>query len=61
MKRTGRKDTYYGWNEDTSILMLSGRDDSVDDSDKGMLSVKNKISILFIYFVQLYSLSHHQY
>lgn len=40
MKRTGSKDAYDGWNTDIPVLLLSGQDDSVGDSGKGVLVVK---------------------
>lgn len=40
MKRTGSKDAYDGWNTDIPVLLLSGQDDSVGDSVKGVLVVK---------------------
>lgn len=43
MKRTGSKDAYYGWNKDTPILLLSGQEDPVGDSGKGVLSVKQRM------------------
>lgn len=43
MKRTGSKDAYHGWNKETPILLLSGQDDPVGDSGKGVLSVKQRM------------------
>lgn len=43
MKRTGSRDAYHGWNLDTPILLLSGQDDPVGDSGKGVLAVKNRM------------------
>lgn len=43
MKRTGGRDAYHGWNLDTPILLLSGQDDPVGDSGKGVVSVKKQM------------------
>lgn len=43
MKRTGSRDTYRGWNKDTPILLLSGQDDPVGDSGKGVVAVKKRM------------------
>lgn len=43
MKRTGSKDAYHGWNKDTPILLMSGQEDPVGDSGKGVLSVKQRM------------------
>ena len=43
MKRTGSKNTYDGWNKDTPILLLSGQDDPVGDSGRGVASVKQRM------------------
>lgn len=43
MKRTGSRDTYRGWNKDMPILLLSGQDDPVGDSGKGVLAVKKRM------------------
>lgn len=43
MKRTGSRDAYRGWNKDTPILLLSGQDDPVGDSGKGVLAVKQRM------------------
>lgn len=43
MKRTGSKDAYDGWNKDTPVLLLSGQDDPVGDSGKGVLAVRQRM------------------
>lgn len=43
MKRTGSKDAYRGWNPDMPVLLLSGQDDPVGDSGKGVLAVKMRM------------------
>lgn len=43
MKRTGSRDTYRGWNKDTSILLLSGQDDPVGNFGKGVVAVKKRM------------------
>lgn len=43
MKRTGSRDAYRGWYKDTPILLLSGQDDPVGDSGKGVVSVKKQM------------------
>lgn len=43
MKRTGSRDAYRGWNKDTPILLISGRDDPVGDSGKGVVAVKKRM------------------
>lgn len=40
MKRTGDKENYHNWNKDIPILLLSGQEDPVGDSSKGVLAVK---------------------
>ncbi len=40
MKLTGNKDAYRGWNKEMPVLLLSGRDDPVGDSGKGVMAVK---------------------
>ena len=43
MKRTGSRDAYHGWNLDTPILLLSGQDDPVGNSGKGVVAVKKRM------------------
>lgn len=43
MKRTGSRDAYRGWNKDAPILLISGRDDPVGDSGKGVVAVKKRM------------------
>ena len=43
MKRTGSKNAYDGWNKDMPILMLSGQEDPVGDSGKGVLLVRQRM------------------
>lgn len=43
MKRTGRRDAYCGWNKEAPVLLLSGQDDPVGDSGKGVLAVKQRM------------------
>ena len=43
MKRTGSANAYQGWNPNTPILLLSGQDDPVGDSGKGVLAVKQRM------------------
>ena len=43
MKRTGSRDAYTNWNKDTPVLLLSGQDDPVSDSGKGVLAVKQRM------------------
>lgn len=43
MKRTGSRDAYRGWNKDTPILLLSGQDDPVGDSGRGVPAVKQRM------------------
>ncbi|MGN0707948.1 MAG: alpha/beta fold hydrolase [Faecalibacterium sp.] len=43
MKRTGSANAYQGWNLNTPILLLSGQDDPVGDSGKGVLAVKQRM------------------
>lgn len=43
MKRTGSRNAYHGWNKDTPVLLLSGQDDPVGDSGKGVLAVKQRM------------------
>lgn len=40
MKRTGRKDAYDNWNKQLPILLMSGQDDPVGDSGKGVECVR---------------------
>ena len=39
MKRTGTKDAYQNWRKDMPVLLISGQDDSVGDSGKGVQRV----------------------
>ncbi|MGN0172086.1 MAG: alpha/beta fold hydrolase [Acutalibacteraceae bacterium] len=43
MKRTGSKDAYQGWHTETPILLLSGQDDPVGNSGKGVQAVKQRM------------------
>ena len=43
MQRTGSKHAYHGWNKETPILLLSGQDDPMGDSGKGVLAVKQRM------------------
>lgn len=43
MKRTGSKNAYQGWNSDTPVLLLSGQDDPVGDSGKGVQAVRQRM------------------
>lgn len=43
MKRTGRPDAYTHWNTNTPILLLSGQDDPVGDSGKGVQTVYSRM------------------
>ena len=40
MKRTGAKDAYQNWRKDMPVLLISGQDDPVGDSGKGVQSVE---------------------
>ncbi len=44
MKRTGGNAAYDGWNKDIPILLLSGRDDPVGNSGKGVERVRCAMS-----------------
>ena len=41
MKRTGWASAYDGWDKSMPVLLLSGEDDPVGDSGKGVIRVKN--------------------
>jgi alpha-beta hydrolase superfamily lysophospholipase len=40
MKRTGAKDAYVNWRKDMPVLLISGQDDPVGDSGKGVPRVE---------------------
>ena len=40
MKRTGAKDAYQNWRKDMPVLLISGQDDPVGDSGKGVQCVE---------------------
>lgn len=43
MKRTGRKDAYQLWDKNMPVLLLSGQDDPVGNSGKGVQTVKQRM------------------
>lgn len=43
MRRTGKKSTYEKWNKSVPVLLLSGQNDPVGDSGKGVQRVKNSM------------------
>ena len=43
MKRTGRKNSYSGWNKDTPVLLLSGQEDPVGACGKGVQAVRQRM------------------
>ena len=43
MRRTGRPDTYRGWDPNLPVLLLSGAEDPVGDCGKGVLRVQSSM------------------
>lgn len=43
MKRTANKNTYFKWNKNMPILLISGADDPVGDAGKGVRMVENSM------------------
>lgn len=43
MQRTGKADTYNGWNKDTKVLLISGAEDPVGNNGKGVKNVKKQM------------------
>ena len=43
MKRTGEKHTYQKWNKEMPVLLISGEDDPVGDSGKGVKLVEKSM------------------
>jgi len=44
MKRTGTKDACAAWNQDMPVLLISGQNDPVGNSGKGVQTVKNQMT-----------------
>lgn len=43
MKRTADRNTYFGWNKNMPVLLISGEDDSVGDGGKGVRLVEKSM------------------